>query len=140
MAQMSREFRALRIGYRHPLICAAVGGIALATAAGSALAQDKPVDQRLNVGRTGITCVRLPCPHRGIYMLGARDLPSLRRALLYADLDGRQGLPTIVGSPADQAELRQAWDRQKCVAIAGHLEGPRENPTLHVARVIGPCR
>ncbi|WGG59452.1 hypothetical protein [Brucella intermedia] len=134
---MSRKFRTLRVA--HPLISVAAAGVAIAISAAWALAEDPQIDQRLNVGRTGIMCLRLPCPHRGIYAPGAKDLESLRRALLYADLDGRQGLPVVAGSPADQAEVTRAWDHGKCIAVLGRLEGTGGSSTLHVSRVIGPC-
>jgi hypothetical protein len=109
--------------------------LALATL-GAQPARAQEPDERLYVGRTGIMCTRLPCPHRGIYPPDAR---GVRARLRYADVDGQTPLPTLTGAPADQARVRAAWDERGCVEIEGRLDPQATPPTLRVARVVGEC-
>lgn len=111
----------------------ALAGPALPTQATAAGAE------ALRVGRTGILCVRLPCPHRGIYRPGAKDMQGLRAALLYADLDGRTGLPSLAGAEADLQAVRDAWARNACIGIVGWLDGAPGAQVLHVERIEGDC-
>ena len=94
----------------------------------------------LRVGRTGIMCVRLPCPYLGIYQPGAKNMQELRSSLLYADLDGKAGMPDLEGAATDLKAVRDAWDRSDCVEIRGRLDGTSGDQTLHVEKIIGQCR
>lgn len=96
--------------------------------------------QRLYVGRTGIQCLRLPCPHRGIFLPGLAGSRGLRRPLLYADVDGKTSLPRLAASPGDKRRLEAAWDRRACLEIIGRLEGKGASANLTVTKIVGPCR
>lgn len=133
---MSSRIKSIRI------VAAFVGSIVLlsATVAGAQDGQVRQEAQRLNIGRTGIQCVRLPCPHRGIFLPGAANMQGLHRMPLYADLDGSTFLPKLIASESDKARLEQAWDRRQCLEIRGNLQGRGDNAVLEVSRIIGPCR
>lgn len=94
---------------------------------------------RLHVGDTGIRCVRMPCPSRGVYEpddAGNAD----RNALLYADVDGRAGPPPMNGDPAALRTIAEAWGEFGCVEIDGRLiPGEDDRPVLRVDEVIGQC-
>ncbi len=70
-----------------------IGAIVLMMAAPAATAPVVVNDEhnearRLHVGDTGIDCVRLPCPSRGVFEPDERGFAA-RSRLLYADLDGK---------------------------------------------------
>lgn len=136
MALMRRQFHALRIAGALLLLLGA--SITLLFFCGQAGAENS--GERLNVGSTGVMCIRRPCPDRGIYRPGAKDLQTLERSLLYADLDGKTGLPRIEGAAADVARINGSWEQGKCLAIVGRFAGNAGNRTLHVSRVVGQCR
>jgi len=96
--------------------------------------------QLLNVGVTGITCLRLPCPHRGVFLPGGSSLQARRAALLYADIDGRTDPPHLVSAPDIVMAVSAAWSDMKCVQVLGRLEPTdADRPTLYIARVVGRC-
>ena len=129
---MRNRLRALRIGRLTGAIAVAALAVSQASAGDSAMT--------LRVGRTGIMCVRLPCPHRGIYRPGAKDMQALRRSLLYADLDEKSGLPDLDGAAAALKWVRDAWDRNACIEIRGRLDGTKGDQRLHVENIMGACR
>jgi len=98
------------------------------------------VDRRLLVGKTGIMCIKAPCPSRGVFLPTGGGLNERRRALLYTDADGKSGPPEFVGSPAARQAASRAWHRLKCIEIIGHLEREGDaRPRLHIARILGSC-
>lgn len=102
---------------------------------------EEAVDQRLRVGRTGIMCVRTPCPSRGVFLPVDGGLNERRRALLYTDADGKSGPPEFIGAPAARQAASRAWRTLKCIEIMGHLERDGDAwPKLHISHVLGPCR
>lgn len=95
--------------------------------------------RRLQVGDTGIDCVRLPCPSRGVFEPDERGFAT-RDRLLYVDLDGKTPPPPMIGDKADQSEVVKAWNDRRCLAIEGGLiPGEDGRPALRVDRIIGPC-
>ncbi len=99
------------------------------------------VDRRLRVGRTGIMCIKAPCPSRGVFLPIGGGLNERRRALLYADADGKSGPREFVGAPAAREAACRAWHRLKCIEIIGHLERDGDaRPRLHISRILGSCR
>lgn len=94
---------------------------------------------RLHVGKTGIMCARLPCPHRGVFVATVGGVPA-RDKLLYADLDGKAPPPPMIGDPAALRRIEQAWKDRACLAIDGRLiPGEDDRPVLRVDRVVGSC-
>lgn len=117
--------------------------VAVVAASFPAVAQaEGAVDHRLRVGRTGIMCIKAPCPSRGVFLpIGGGLLNERRRALLYADVDGKSGPPEFVGSPAARQAASRAWHRLECIEIIGHLERDGDaRPRLHISRILGSCR
>lgn len=104
------------------LILASLSAIAPASAG------DVRSAQRLAVGKTGITCVTMPCPWRGIVELGATDRA---RRLVWSGHD----LPQLAASADDAARLRDTWERMACLEVQGTLDGA----VLRVDRIIGAC-
>lgn len=101
---------------------------------------DQGAAQLLNVGATGITCLRHPCPHRGVYLPGRGDLQKRKAALLYADTDGHAGAPRLVAAPDIAAAVNAAWFDMKCVQVLGQFEhAVSDRPSLRIARLVGPC-
>lgn len=93
----------------------------------------------LHVGETGIRCLRLPCPGRGLYVPGARGQAE-RQNLLYADRDGRSPPPPMIGDPDARAAIAKAWDERRCLAVMGRLiPGEDDRPVLRVDRIVGAC-
>lgn len=93
----------------------------------------------LHVGETGIRCLRLPCPGRGLFAPGARGQAE-RESLLYADRDGRSPPPPMIGAAADRAAIARAWDERRCLALRGRLiPGEDDRPVLRVDRILGEC-
>ena len=109
--------------------------------AGPAASQTAPhVLQRLNIGATGITCLRRPCPQRGVFRPGGGGLQARKRALLYADTDGRTGPPHLAASPDIVRAVNAAWSAMTCVQVLGRLVSMgSDRPALHIARLEGPC-
>ena len=100
---------------------------------------DDAAPMRIHVGNTGIHCVRLPCPSRGVFVPGERSHTAHDR-MLYADMDGETPPPPMVGDEALLAAITTAWEERACLAIDGRLiTGEDDRPVLRVARVIGPC-
>lgn len=121
----------------------------LAAGLASAQAQDAPPPHvangpraeagLLHVGETGIRCLRLPCPSRGLFVPGARGQAE-RQTLLYADRDGRSPPPPMTGAAADRMAIVRAWDERRCLALIGRLiPGPDDRPVLRVDRIVGEC-
>ncbi|WP_315762666.1 hypothetical protein [Sphingomonas sp. Y38-1Y] len=122
-----------------------LAGIALAVLAAQvthtgplvATAEDSAA-MRMHVGDTGIRCVKLPCPSRGVF-LPDRD-GSPQKELLYADRDGKTPPPPMVGRPEVQAAVVRAWETRACLAIDARLiGGVDDRPVLRVDRIVGPC-
>ncbi|MDH4992371.1 hypothetical protein QEZ48_16265 [Aquamicrobium lusatiense] len=92
---------------------------------------DTPVAsaKRLAVGNTGISCVTLPCPWRGIVDLDDASRDPLR------PLWNHQELPALEASTADRARLSEAWGEARCVAVEGVLDGQ----SLRVDKILGDC-
>lgn len=94
---------------------------------------------RIHVGHTGIRCLRLPCPSRGVFVPDERG-HAARDRMLYADTDGKAPPPPVIGEKALLTAITTAWDERTCLAIDGRLiSGEDDRPVLRVDRVIGPC-
>lgn len=94
---------------------------------------------RLHIGDTGIRCVRMPCPSRGVYQPGENG-HAVRGQLLYADPDGVKGLPPMMGDEKLLIAIREAWDDHRCLAVDGRLIGGEDDrPVLRVDRIAGAC-
>jgi hypothetical protein len=101
---------------------------------------DDAAGRRIHVGDTGIKCVKLPCPSRGVFLPG-RAQNGGRPTLLLADHDGRMPPPPMIGDEADLAAIRTAWNARDCLAIEGRpISGEDDKPVLRVDRIVGPCR
>ncbi|MET0249487.1 MAG: hypothetical protein ABW164_07140 [Sphingobium sp.] len=95
---------------------------------------------RLHVGDTGIRCLRLPCPSRGVFVPDDQG-HAARDRMLYTDVDGKAAPPPMIGDKALLAAIGSAWEARTCLAIDGRLvSGEGDRPVLRVDRVIGPCR
>lgn len=92
-------------------------------------AEDNAVDQRLLVGKTNIFCVQAPCPWRGI--ADANNPGSGPAGLLRAE----QTLPPIDATEEDAQRIVDAWNADRCLAIAGRLVDGR----LIVNDILGDC-
>ena len=95
-------------------------------------AEPIPLEGRLGVGKTGINCVKEPCPWRGIV-----DLDNPSRNPLRPHWHGKQ-LPATYGQPADVARLQRAWDDGECLEIEGKF-GDDGAPWIEISKIIGPC-
>lgn len=123
-----------------------VGGLVLVAALAwghspaNATGENAP-DQLLRVGATGIMCVKLPCPSRGVFLPSVSGLNARRQALLYTDADGKSGPPEFTGAPDIRQTLNRAWRSLECLEILGRLDskGPGR-ATLHVSRILGTCQ
>lgn len=94
---------------------------------------------RIHIGNTGINCLRLPCPSRGVFVPDERG-HAARDRMLYADMDGKAPPPPMIGEEALLAAITTAWEERACLAIDGRLiSGEDDRPVLRVDRVIGPC-
>ena len=94
---------------------------------------------RLHVGDTGILCVRLPCPTRGVFIPAGHGL-EVRKNLLYTDLDGQTPPPLMIGEKAAIDAVTKAWSDRQCLAIKGRMiAGEAGQPRLRIDRIIGPC-
>lgn len=95
---------------------------------------------RLHIGDTGIRCVRLPCPSRGVF-LPREPANGVREGLLYSDMEGNSPPPPMIGDKALLSAVSQAWEERTCLAIDGRLiSGVEDKPVLRVDRIVGPCR
>lgn len=94
---------------------------------------------RLHVGDTGIRCVQLPCPSRGVYEPDDAGVAD-RNALLFAGLDGRAPPPPMIGDEVALRTIIEAWEAYECIAVDGRLiPGEDDRPVLRVDRIVGPC-
>lgn len=98
---------------------------------GPVLAADEstPTVGRLAVGKTGIHCMKQPCPWRGIVDLADNTRKPLRP--LWSNSD----LPRLVASADDSKRLREAWSEHGCLAVFGAFDGQ----TLRVDKILGNC-
>lgn len=95
---------------------------------------------RLHIGNTGIKCLRLPCPSRGVFV-PPKASRTTRPASLYSDVDGKSPPPPMVGDAVSLAAITTAWNERRCLAIDGRLiSGEEDRPVLRVDRIVGPCR
>lgn len=108
--------------------------ILTATAAQALDAEALPVpakgEQFWGLGSTGIDCVRLPCPWRGVFRIdpdGTRDRPLSRHDMTEP--------PPLKADEADRARIEDAFAKDGCVVAEGHFDGE----TLVVARIAGEC-
>jgi hypothetical protein len=92
---------------------------------GSAL----PIEGVFRIGRTGIYCMRKPCPWRGIMKIREDGLSEGR--LIWAGDE----LPIVEASPADREHIRSSWQDSGCLLVQGRFEERR----LVVGHVIGNC-
>lgn len=84
--------------------------------------------------------MRLPCPHRGVFLPGGGSLQARRAALLYADTDGRTGPPHLEAERDIVVAVSAAWSDMKCVQVLGRFEpADTDRPTLYIARLVGLC-
>ena len=114
--------------------CIPVAGLLLLAA--PSLAQDDVAAYR--VGRTGIMCVKAPCPSAGIMAEPAPNRPppatDFTRPIYWGD-----SLPRIEASPADRAHIEQAWPAG-CVRVEGRFRADApQGPLLTVSRMLGDC-
>lgn len=95
---------------------------------------------RIHVGDTGIRCVKLPCPSRGVFVPDPQK-GGVSADFLLTDRDGSGPPPPMIGRDADLAAVGKAWDERACLAIDGRLiSGKEDRPVLRVDRIVGPCR
>ena len=88
-----------------------------------------PIEGVFRIGRTGIYCVRKPCPWRGITMMREDGVPE--RKLVWANDE----LPIIKASPADRQRIRTSWQDSGCFLVHARFEERK----LFVRHVVGDC-
>jgi len=106
--------------------------IAIAVAllfAGSLISTAAPAAERLSIGRTGILCVKEPCPRRGITRVAEPPKSGMRLPIWSGSV-----LPPIVGDPDLAARIRADWEADRCIVVEGSFDGQ-----LTVHRIVGPC-
>ena len=81
------------------------------------------------IGRTGVYCIRKPCPWLGIMKIREDGLPDGK--LVWTGDE----LPIIEASPADRKRIRSSWQDSGCLLAQGRFEGQR----LVVRHVTGDC-
>lgn len=86
-------------------------------------------DGRLAVGKTGIYCMKKPCPWRGIVDLA----DNTRKPLM--PLRSNSDLPRLVASAEDAKRLLDAWPEHGCLAVFGAFD----KKTLRVDKILGNC-
>ncbi|MCK9549238.1 hypothetical protein [Aquamicrobium sp.] len=126
---------------KHVIRSMVLAAMLAASLPAAAAPSEEAGDQRLRVGKTGIMCVKAPCPSRGVFLPTGGGLNERRRALLYTDADGNSGPPQFIGAPAAREAADRAWRSLECIEIMGQLEQDGDvPPKLHISRVLGPCR
>lgn len=110
-----------------------IGAALLATgplaAEPQAATQPPPADELFRIGRTGIHCVRMPCPWRGIVRAGDDSRPAGRPFWTGKDL------PALKATPEDEKRIRAAWQDSGCLVVKGRFE----KDELAVHRIVGDC-
>lgn len=91
-------------------------------------------NQRLAIGGTGINCVTLPCPWRGVVLLEDDARDPLRPYW------SGEHLPKLIGNDEDVAHIAAAWEAGQCIEIEGVVT-PKGTPLeITVDQITGPCR
>lgn len=81
------------------------------------------------VGKTGIYCVKAPCPWRGVVQAdGAGQAVG-------APVWSSESLPVLEATPMAAARLGAVWQNFECVLVAGAFDGG----VLRVDRLAGAC-
>lgn len=113
-----------------PVVCVVIllgaGGVFAPVVAQTA---DAPA-RTFRIGRTGIMCVRPPCPSWGI--VAETSLPGERRGW---PLWGGDGALPVRGPEAAVRRIAAAWRARACLRV----EGRWTNGALDVQRVVGAC-
>lgn len=87
---------------------------------------EPPLAGTFQVGRTGIHCVKEPCPWRGIiHREAARRWPLWRQ----------DNLPALVADDETRRRLERAWDDYGCLVVRGTFDGR----TLTVEQIVSEC-
>jgi hypothetical protein len=81
------------------------------------------------IGRTGIHCMRKPCPWRGITKVREDGLTEGKPVWTGDEL------PILESSPADRDRIRSSWRDSGCLLVQGRFEVQR----LVVRHVTGDC-
>ena len=103
--------------------------IAPAVANPSAQNGAAPLEGVFRIGRTGIYCVRKPCPWRGITKI--REDGVAEGKPVWANDE----LPTIKASPADRERIFSSWRDSGCLLVHGRFE----EKTLVVRHIADDC-
>jgi hypothetical protein len=88
-----------------------------------------PIEGMFRIGRTGVYCIRKPCPWRGITKIREDGLAEGKPVWAGDDL------PIIEASPADRDRIRSSWRDSGCLLVQGRFEGQR----LVVRHVTSDC-
>jgi hypothetical protein len=88
-----------------------------------------PIEGLFHIGRTGIHCMRKPCPWRGITKVHEDGLADGKPVWAGDEL------PIIEASPPDLDRIRSSWRESGCLLVRGRYEGQR----LVVRHVTGDC-
>ena len=88
-----------------------------------------PIEGIFRVGRTGIYCMRKPCPWRGITKVREDGLAEGKPVWAGDEL------PILESSPVDRDRIRSSWQDSGCLLVRGRFEGQR----LVVRHVAGDC-
>ena len=78
-----------------------------------------PLEGVFRIGRTGIYCMRKPCPWRGITKM--REDGVVQGKPVWAGDE----LPIVEASPADRARIRSSWRDSGCLLVQGQFEERR---------------
>lgn len=87
---------------------------------------EPPLAGVFQVGRTGILCVKEPCPWRGIIHREAATRWPLWR---------KDELPALEADAETRRRLQRAWDEYGCLLARGTFDGTK----LTVERIVGNC-
>lgn len=97
-----------------------------------ALGQQASFEGRVQIGGTGINCVREPCPRIGIMAANNPGKPHFVRPMFAGP-----NPPPMKGSEADIAQVRAAWRVDSCLFVEGRFSRP---PLLEIHTIAGSCR
>jgi hypothetical protein len=88
-----------------------------------------PIEGLIRIGRTGIHCLRTPCPWRGIMKIREDGLADGKPVWAGDEL------PILEASPADRERIRSSWQDSGCLLVEGRLEQRR----FAVRHITGGC-
>ena len=88
-----------------------------------------PIEGVFHIGRTGIHCLRMPCPWRGIMKIREDGLADGKPVWAGDEL------PIVEASPADRQRIRTSWQDSGCLLVQARFEERK----LVVRHVVGDC-